>query len=181
MTKKLDKADVNPNVYDSILGDISTVIEAARRSAARSVNSIMTAVYWFIGHRIVEFEQVGMTRAQYGEELLKRLSVDLSNRYGRGFSRQNLQQMRQFYLLYLPEKICQTLSGISEVQSNVQTVSAKFDLMSLAACFPLPWSAYVRRIRVSGVTIKRVQSKISLSPREKGDRLFLIQQTMHQE
>jgi hypothetical protein len=70
MTKKLDKADVNPNVYDSILGDISTVIEAARRSAARSVNSIMTAVYWFIGHRIVEFEQVGMSRAQYGEELL---------------------------------------------------------------------------------------------------------------
>lgn len=111
MTKKPEKAEVNPAVYDSILGDISKVIEAARRSAARSVNSIMTAAYWFIGYRIVELEQVGMTRAQYGEELLKRLSVDLSNRYGRGFSRQNLQQMRQFYLLYSPDKICQTPSG----------------------------------------------------------------------
>ena len=84
--------------YDSILGDISNVIDAARRSAARSVNCIMTAAYWLIGRRIVEFEQKGQKRAAYGEELLERLSVDLGKRYGRGFSRQNLQQMKQIYV-----------------------------------------------------------------------------------
>ncbi len=60
--------------YDSVLGEISSVIEAARRSAARSVNCIMTAAYWLIGRRIVESEQKGEKRAAYGEELLERLS-----------------------------------------------------------------------------------------------------------
>src|SRR3972149_8992979 len=112
MTNKPTKHPSGLDVpYNSILGDISTVIDAASRSAARSVNCIMTAAYWLIGRRIVESEQKGEKRAAYGEELLERLSVDLGERYGRGFSRQNLQQMRQSYFLYLPEQICQTLSG----------------------------------------------------------------------
>ncbi len=77
--------------YDSILGDISHVIDAARKSVARSVNCTMTAAYWLIGRRIVESEQKGEKRAAYGAELLERLSADLGNRYGTGFSRQNLQ------------------------------------------------------------------------------------------
>jgi len=85
MTKKLAKRDNTPDPYDSILVDVSTVIEAARSSAARSVNCIMTAAYWLIGQRIVEFEQTGAERAPYGEELLERLSVALGARYGRGF------------------------------------------------------------------------------------------------
>ncbi len=60
----------------------------------------MTATYWEIGRRIVEHEQQGEQRAAYGRELLGRLSADLRTRFGRGFSRQNLQQMRQFYLLF---------------------------------------------------------------------------------
>jgi hypothetical protein len=113
MTKKPTKPDIRLDErYDFILGDISNVIDVARRSVARSVSSIMTAAYWLIGRRVVEFEQKGEKRAAYGEELLERLSADLNKRYGRGFSRQNLQQMRQFYLLYLPEQIFQTLSGI---------------------------------------------------------------------
>ena len=105
--------------YSSILGDISDVIDAARSSAVRSVNCIMTAAYWLIGQRVVEFEQRGKKRAEYGEELLERLSADLKKRYGRGFSRQNLQQMRQFYLLYPPEKIRQTPSGELEQITTV--------------------------------------------------------------
>ena len=58
MTKKPTKPDSNPNLhYDSILGDISNVIDAARKSVARSINCIMTAAYWLIGRRIVESEQ----------------------------------------------------------------------------------------------------------------------------
>jgi hypothetical protein len=119
MTKKPRKPDSSPDLhYESILGEISNLIDAARRSAARSVNCIMTAVYWLIGRRIVESEQKGERRAAYGEELLERLSADLGKRYGRGFSRQNLQQMRQFYLVYLPEQIRQTASGENSRRSR---------------------------------------------------------------
>lgn len=61
----------------SILGDSSHVIDTARKSAARSLNRIMTAAYWLIGRRIVESEQKGDVRAGYGEELPKRLSTDI--------------------------------------------------------------------------------------------------------
>ena len=63
-----------------------------------SENSIIAAIYWEIGRRIVEYEQGGKERAEYGEALLRRLAEDLSGRFGRGFSRSNLQQMRIFYL-----------------------------------------------------------------------------------
>ena len=89
--------DIVPNTasYDSIRSDIVTLLESARRIAARSVNALMTASYWEIGRRIVEFEQDGQERAAYGEALLLRLAEDLSARFGSGFSRRNLQQMRE--------------------------------------------------------------------------------------
>jgi hypothetical protein len=151
--------------YDSILGDISHVIDAARKSAARSVNCIMTAAYWLIGRRIVESEQKGEKRAAYGAELIERLSVDLRKRYGNGFSRQNLQQMRQFYLLYRPEQIYQTASGesvnnsatnICQTPSGIlQTVFAESPLFNIAASFPLPWSDYVRLLSVKNEKARR--------------------------
>jgi predicted nuclease of restriction endonuclease-like (RecB) superfamily len=110
--------------YDNIHEEIVELLESSRRAAARTINSVMTTAYWEIGRRIVEYEQRGLQRAAYGEELLLRLSVDLTQRFGRGFSRQNLQQMRSFYLFW-PE-INQTPSG-------------KFEL---------PWSAYVKLLSV---------------------------------
>jgi hypothetical protein len=101
-------------------------------SAARSVNFIMTAAYWLIGHRIIEFEQKGLERADYGEELLKRLSRDLTSRYGRGFAKSNLYQMRSFYMAY--QDIFQTPSGISDDfdpmsnLQNFQTLSGTSEL-----------------------------------------------------
>ncbi|MDL1871190.1 DUF1016 domain-containing protein [Deltaproteobacteria bacterium PRO3] len=151
--------------YNSILGDISSVINEARRSAARSVNCIMTAAYWLIGRRIVESEQKGESRAGYGEELLERLSADLSQSHGRGFSRQNLQQMRQFYLCYPLEQIRQTPSGEFGPPSNViirqtesgilQTPSAESILSSISIKFPLPWSAYVRLLGVKNESARK--------------------------
>jgi len=164
--KKQTKTDVGLDVqYGSILGDISDVIDTARRSAARSVNRAMTAAYWLIGRRIVEFEQKGATRAPYGEELLQRLSADLTERFGRGFSRQNLQQMRHFYLLYLPERICQTPSGKSVLPSESKICrtrsgipkrpSDELSLVEAARWFPLPWSAYVRLLSVKDENARR--------------------------
>jgi hypothetical protein len=72
---------------------------------------------------------------------IKKLSADLTSKFGRGFSRQNLQQMRQFYRAYPPTEICQTVSGKS---GKRQTPSGKFTLDALQDRFSLPWSAYVR-------------------------------------
>jgi predicted nuclease of restriction endonuclease-like (RecB) superfamily len=115
--------------YRAWSGGIAALLAEARRQSARSVNAILTATYWEIGRRIVEFVQQGETRAEYGDEVLERLSGDLTKRFGRGFSRQTLQQMRQFYVFNPPEKICQTLSGKSWVTAIggqiLQTVSEK--------------------------------------------------------
>jgi hypothetical protein len=99
------------NDYSGIHGDIVSLLESARRAATRSINALMTASYWEIGRRIVEFEQGGKDRAGYGQALLKRLSVDLSARFGRGFSVRHLEQMRLFYQAWPIEQISQTLSA----------------------------------------------------------------------
>ena len=118
--------------YQTVFGDVSKIIDAARESAVRSVNAAMTAAYWLIGRRIVEFEQSGEERAEYGAALIERLAEDLTGRFERGFSRQNVQNMRLFYLSYPIEKIRQTPSGISEAAS----IGLGFD--DLLTAFPLP-------------------------------------------
>ena len=151
MAKKAKRPGGNLEVhYETVLGDISNFIDAARRSAARSVNCIMTAAYWLIGRSILEFTQKGSERADYGEELLKRLSRVLTSRYGRGFAKSNLYQMRSFYMAY--QDIFQTPSGISDGidpssgLQNFQTASGASELLSfqkiqsVASRFPLHWS-----------------------------------------
>lgn len=134
--------------YESILGDVSRIVDAARQSAARSVNALMTAAYWLIGQQIVEFEQDGKKRAGYGEETIERLAADLSARYGRGFSIRNVSQMKAFYLGWPTP---QTPSAESEGGGILQTASAESSLTSIASRFPLPWSAYVRLLSVKNM------------------------------
>ncbi|CAD6557126.1 hypothetical protein LMG28727_06286 [Paraburkholderia kirstenboschensis] len=110
--------------YADLQQDIADVVAATRAAAARSVNSIMTASYWAIGRRIVEFEQGGAERATYGAALIRRLGTDLSKRLGRGFGSRNLAQMRAFYLAWPVDRIVQTLSAQSADASMVQTLSA---------------------------------------------------------
>jgi len=121
----------------------------AKSAAARNVNSIMTAVYWDIGRRIVKFEQRGEHRAEYGEQLIEQLSGDLTRQFGRGFGRANLWQMRAFYRAWPEAKILQTLSG--ESTGSVDLDNIKVDsstVLALASRFLLPWSAYVRLLSV---------------------------------
>jgi len=150
-----------PKQYDRLLADISGLLEQARRTVARSLNAVLTSVYWQIGRRIVEHEQGGKARAEYGRELLVRLGEDLTKQHGRGFSWRNLYQMRLFYqgweILQTPSAkfearvICSTLSnklshpkfqtpsGKSEI---AQTVSAQLANGLTHATFPLSWSHY---------------------------------------
>jgi len=122
--------------YGNIRTEIVELLRAARTASVRSVNALMTATYWEIGRRIVEFEQSGDKRAEYGEELIKQLAGDLTRQFGRGFGAVNLSQMRRFYMEWPPQQIFQTLSEKS------------LPLPDLAAKFPLPWSAYVRLLSV---------------------------------
>ena len=116
MSRGSDKiaSSVVPLNYDSLIGAIRSLVETARRSAARTVNALMTMTYWEIGRRIVEFEQGGHERAIYGAILLSKLSGDLSRRLGRGFSPDNLESMHLFYLAFPSARISETLSRQSE-------------------------------------------------------------------
>jgi predicted nuclease of restriction endonuclease-like (RecB) superfamily len=148
--------------YGEIQAAIVALLETARRAVARSINAAMTATYWEIGRRIVEFEQGGAERAAYGDALVERLAKDLTQRFGRGFSRENLGQMRAFYRAWPAKAICQTLSGKSSLVPILETLSSAppvgaagwrllretDGLSALAKAFPLPWSAYVRLLSV---------------------------------
>lgn len=135
--------------YHDIQAGIVALLDAARMSAVRSVNALMTATYWEIGRRIVESEQGGEERAGYGEALVRRLAEDLTRQFGRGFGWRNLMQMRAFHLAWPPE-------------GKVQTVSAQSDLTTLASRFPLPWSAYVRLLSVKNETARAFYEREAL-------------------
>lgn len=102
MNNKIDK--IHKDVYSSI----KELMDNARNKVAREVNNILIQTYWEIGRIIVEDEQGNSDRAEYGKQLVTDLSKRLTKEYGKGFSRSNLQNMRNFYLSY---PICQTLSG----------------------------------------------------------------------
>ncbi len=87
---------------------------AARSATVRTVNAVITATYWEIGRHIVEHEQGGRPRAGYGDQLIDKLSADLTQRFGRGFGTANLKQMRAFYLFWPGSAIGETPSGESE-------------------------------------------------------------------
>lgn len=91
-----------------VVQEIKSVLDCARRNVAVQVNNELLMSYWKIGEIIIRYEQDNGIRAAYGEQTLKQMSKALTQALGKGFSRSNLQNMRQLYLTY--EK-CQTLSG----------------------------------------------------------------------
>lgn len=164
MGKRLRKTTVRKSVspvlasYDEILTGVVNLLEAARQASARSVNAVMTTTYWEIGRRIVQYEQGGTERAGYGGQLIKRLSSDLTSRYGRGFGVVNLAQMRRFYLAWPRSRILQTASAKSPpagdstifqtASEKSETVSAQSSAEEALRPFPLPWSHYVELLSV---------------------------------
>ena len=122
-----DKQDI----YDRI----TTLIEEARGYVATTINSTMTYTYFEIGRYIVEDQQQGKQRATYGTKLLKELSSKLTDKFGRGFSYTNLEQMRKFYSAY---SIPQTASEELNIQSTLQTQKS----------FILSWSHYLILMRI---------------------------------
>lgn len=96
--------------YTHLLNDFRQIIDTARRQSYAAINKAMVNAYWQMGKRIVEEEQNGSARADYGKRLLKQLSKALTEEYGKGFSVNQLYYFRQFYLTF-PE-IFHTAWGI---------------------------------------------------------------------
>ena len=114
-------ATENTPEYDRLLLNVGETLEQGRQQAVYAVNSAMVHTYWEIGREIVEFEQHGNEKAEYGSGLLNQLSKDLTIRYGSGFSLSNINKMRKMYLTY----------------PILQTVSAK-----------LTWSHYIELLKI---------------------------------
>lgn len=96
------------NKYNELIEQIGDLLKSGRMQIANSVNNVMVQTYWHVGQYIVEFEQQGSHKAEYGKGLMEKLSRDLTLLYGKGFSRSNLFLIRQLYIQF--PKI-QTLSG----------------------------------------------------------------------
>ena len=98
-----------------IIADIKQIIEHARKQAYASINTLMIQSNWLVGRRIVEEEQGGAARAEYGKALLKNLATELMPIYGNSYSVRRLQDYRQFYLYFKDIEIwhseCQILLG----------------------------------------------------------------------
>ena len=143
--------------YRGLVGGIGELLDMARRTAARAVNAVMTATYWEIGRRIVEFEQGGKARAEYGERLLEKLSDDLTTRFGRGFGLVQLNVMRQFFLAYpaiLQSPIDESRAGgaapaILQPAIEETALGLPRKLGGLARRFPLAWTHYTRLLRLN--------------------------------
>lgn len=118
---------------------IINLLQLARNKVIKTINQTMVITYYEIGKRIVEQEQGGKERAEYGKQVIKKLSKVLTTEFGKGFSVRSLEQMRQFYLVYSKP---QTLSAVSKNKS--QSMSAKSESID----FRLSWSHYLTLMRI---------------------------------
>ncbi len=111
--------------YSELIDTIGSLLQQGRQQAVQSVNTILVQTYWYIGQHIVEFEQKGNQKAEYGSQLLDTLSKDLTQSYGKGFSRSNIFQIRQFYSKF---QNIQTLSGQLTWSHYTEILKANNDL-----------------------------------------------------
>ena len=160
MTRSKTRIVRAANSYEVVLADVVALIDAGRSASIRTTNAIMTATYWGVGRRIVEEEQHGGARAEYGTELISKLAVDLQARFGRGYSQPNLFKMRAFYLGH--REILSTASRKSPAVANLEkfsTVSRKFlepeEMAIVATQLRLSWSCYTRLLSVRNPEAQR--------------------------
>lgn len=161
--------------YNSLIEQITEIVRQSRARAVRAVNSELVATNWNIGRYIVEFEQKGNTRAEYGKKLIPRLSKDLTLRLGTGYSCSNLANMR---LLYLRFPIFQTLSGKFSWSMLIELVNIENELernFYYAKCLNDNWSVrqfreqYHRGLFYQLAAAKNPDEIVSLSKKDEGD------------
>lgn len=133
------------NLYTKVI----ELLNQARQNVAQTINNTMATAYFEIGRMIVEEEQQGKEKAEYGKRVLKELSEKLVVEFGKGFSETNLRQIRNFYLLY---SIQQTVSAEFKNEEIAGTAPRKsINQQKLSAQFKLTWSHYLKLMRITDV------------------------------
>ncbi len=131
---------------------ISELLEQARAQVVRSVNSTMVHTYFEIGRVIVEGEQQGSARAEYGKEVLKELSKQLTKQFGKGFSVDNIENMRKFYLTYAisetPSRILTNTSSTFTKLTKKKSNTSSLIQQAQPTEFNLSWSHYLKLMRI---------------------------------
>ncbi|MEC3877017.1 DUF1016 N-terminal domain-containing protein [Chryseobacterium salviniae] len=126
-----------------LLQNISSLLDNARKKVAGAVNQTIVLTYYEIGRMIVQDEQNGEDRAEYGKAVLKDLSLHLTERFGKGFSITNLQQMKNFYIIYSLQ-IQQKLSVKLQIADNHENIASNLQSIN----FNLSWSHYLKLMRI---------------------------------
>ena len=139
------------NKYQNLIYQIGELFQSGRQRAIQSVNTVLVQTYWEIGRYIVEFEQQGNERAEYGTQLFERLSKDLTLQYGKGFSRSNLLYMRKLYLSF----------QISETLSHLLTWSHYFEI--LKADSDLEISFYSKQCEIEKWSVRELKRQMRSS------------------
>ena len=137
--------------YNQLIERIGTLLQSGRQQAAQAVNTILVQTYWQIGQYIVEFEQKGNERAEYGSHLFERLSKDLTFAYGKGFGRSNLLYMRKLYLSF----------PISGTLSHLLTWSHYYEI--LKADNPLEISFYNKQCQHERWSVRELKRQMRSS------------------
>jgi len=154
-SKDIIKMDTHKE-YNQLVNSIGELLESARKQVARTINTILVKTYWGIGKMIVEYEQKGGEKAEYGTELLTKLSKDLSLKYGKGFSKSNVYLMR---LLYIKYPKFQTLSGKLSWSHYVELLSVTDDLARSfyeKQCIKENWSVRELRRQINSMLFERL-------------------------
>lgn len=136
----------------SFVNDIKQIVEQGRRASYGAVNAVMIETYWHIGKRIVEQEQNGKERAEYGKQLIEILSKELTIAYGKGFSKRNLQYFRSFYLTY---------SDIQIVQSRLHNLTWTHILTTLRVENPVAARWYLQTASQEMWSVRTLDRNIS--------------------
>ncbi|MGR8933864.1 MAG: PDDEXK nuclease domain-containing protein [Gammaproteobacteria bacterium] len=144
----MDKPVKSQAIYQDLLQEIGQLLHTARQQAAQTVNTLLVQTYWRIGRHIVEFEQGGNEKADYGSGLLDRLSKDLTTLHGKGFSRSNVYYMRKLYLSFQN----------SETLSHKLSWSHYFEI--LKADEPLEISFYTRQAVLENWSVRELKRQM---------------------
>ena len=145
----------------SFYSDIQQILQNARNRSYSEINRAMVEAYWMVGKRIVEEEQGGKTKAEYGKKLLENLSRNLTHEFGKGFSYANLRNFRQFYLTYPNKDICYTPCSKLSWSHNrliMRLENAKARIYYLAEAVQQGWSVRQLQRNINTLYYERLLS-----------------------
>lgn len=150
-------------ISNNYINEIKKILKSARQKAYNTINSVMVEAYWKIGRRIVEEEQNGKERAEYGKEILKNLSKELTEEFGKGFGERNIRNIRQFYVIFSDyEKWKSLISKLTwtHIQKVLKVSDEKARIFYLTEAAENMWSVRTLDRNISTLYYNRIIASI---------------------